>query len=288
MKLYHSSKERRDSHRPTPDITSAKSALSAELVDNSDDDDLFVREAKPRADLYLSDCNGIDQEERESRVEANRVKNMQAVHDNPPDLEWCTIFVGESCTPFQVKIPAVRLCDYLSTRICMMDGLVNVIDLSVNTTITPKDFITIAEFLQNGDFCPRLIETPGGQRLDGVVLQEEKHEAAGMVARTYAKASNIEFEHLQSLCVDKLKALHPYTPTTLMSVVGLLSKRQRNEDDAESELMRWIVDLLAESFWGVVGSDAHITLEGVMRGDADLRQMVVEKLASDPAMGFQA
>ncbi|KAF2487870.1 hypothetical protein BDY17DRAFT_320383 [Neohortaea acidophila] len=68
VKLYHSGKGRRDSHRPTPDITSAKSALSAELVDSSDDDDLFVREAKPRADLYISDCNGTDQEERESRV----------------------------------------------------------------------------------------------------------------------------------------------------------------------------------------------------------------------------
>ncbi|KAF2487871.1 hypothetical protein BDY17DRAFT_320384 [Neohortaea acidophila] len=154
--------------------------------------------------------------------------------------------------------------------------------------ITPKDFITIAEFLQDGDFCPRLIETPGEQRLDGVVLQEEKHEAAGMVARTYARASNIQFEHLQSLCVDKLKAVHPYTPTALMSVVGLLSKRQRNDNDAESELMRWMVDLLTENFWAVVRSDANITLERVMRGDPGLRQMVVEKLASDPGTGFQA
>lgn len=288
MKLYHSSKERRDSHRPTPDITSAKSALSAELVDNSDDDDLFVREAKPRAGLYLSDCNGIDQEERESGIEANRAKNMQAVHDNPPDQEWCTIFVGESWTPFQVKICAVRLCEFLSTRIHNVKGLGSVIELGADTTITSKDFITVAEFLQNGEFCPRLIETPEGQRLDGVVLQEEKYDAAGMVARTYTRASSIQFEHLQSLCVDKLKALHPYTPTTLMSVVGFLSKRERNDNDAESELMRWMVDLLTESFWAVVRSDANITLERVMRGDAGLRQMVVEKLASDPAMGFQA
>ena len=153
--------------------------------------------------------------------------------------------------------------------------------LSEEMGITREDFESIGEYLQKKDFGPRIVESDTHQRLEGVVLPEEKDEAAVKIAKTYRTASKIQFGDLQGLCVLKLKALYPLSPQYLLIVALIITRAERWGCDAEDEILEWLVSHVAERFWRLVEYE-HLNLKKVMLENEMLRQGVFRRLTGDP------
>ena len=190
--------------------------------------------------------------------------------------DTCTIFVGEKQTPFVVLRDAVGQCDFLADRVQFTEELKSHIYL--DDGIRDKEFMPIGEYLAKGEFAPRLIDKGTHQRLENVVLQEEKDEAAECITKVYLAASKVQFGALQLLCVDKLKVLYPLSSRSLLIVVTVITRAESWGCDAEDEIIGWLVDHVAERFWDMVAHEG-LTLTRVMSYNEELRQSVLAKLA---------
>ena len=79
------------------------------------------------------------------------------------------------------------------------------------------------------------------QRLEGVVLSEEKDKAAIAIAKVYLPACKIHFGALQQLCVDKLKALYPISSNNMLIVFVIAMKAVTNDCQVEHEIKVWFI-----------------------------------------------
>lgn len=96
----------------------------------------------------------------------------------------CTIFVGPEQTPFLVPTKSVGECDFLSDLVCFTEETRSHISLAHDTDVNAKEFVEIWDYMGNGDFVPRLIQSKTrGECLDRVVLPQEKDEAATKIAK---------------------------------------------------------------------------------------------------------
>ena len=200
----------------------------------------------------------------------------------------CTIFVGQEYAPFPASILAVNKCKFLSDRKRFDEELRDYIDLSEDSDIRREQFVPIAEYLQNGDkeFSPRLIDSGTHQRLEKVVLPEEKDQAAQRIAVTYNTAAKIQFGEVQLLCVEKLKVLYPLSPRTLLIVAMIVTRTETWGCDAEDEIQDWLVDHVTEHWWSLAEFEVR-NLKKVMGGNEVLSQRVFQKLADNPRAGWE-
>lgn len=264
---------------PTP-VSSNKrttSTKSSEELEVSDED-LFVRQSKSQSDPFE-----LSQDEK-------REKNLSYVQEHPPTDDCCTIFVGPEQTPFQVPKDKVGECDFLSDRVFFSEELRAHIDLSEMQNISAKEFDQVWNYMDKGDFAPRLIQTKfGGHGLEGIVLQEEKDAAATKIAKVYVTAAKIQHGNLQQFCAGKLRALYSLSSHALLTVLMIFIKAEESLSAAtmESEGREWLVDRVVENFWKLVKHE-NLSFTRLMNKESEIAYAVLARLGENPKLAIQA
>lgn len=197
--------------------------------------------------------------------------------------DFCTIFVGTAKTPFQVPMSSLDPIGSLSELVKFNDELKAHIDLSGESNVTAREFVPISEYLQHGDFAPRYIDKPGSlPRLDGLVIQEQKDQVAERCAFIFRTASQLQIAGLQSLVVNKLKALYPLSLLVILIVTRVGQDSEKWDCEAEGELFAWLVDHIAEYFFKLTAEHGKRLTE-ILGNIRDLQRAVMQKVAADPA-----
>ena len=199
--------------------------------------------------------------------------------------DTCTIFVGADQTPFMVSKEGVGACDFLANRVSFTEELKTHIELDEHSDITAKEFFPLADYLDKGDFEPRLINKGNLLlRLDGVFLPKERDSAAIAVSKVFLNAAKLWYETLQQLCVDKLKALYPLSLDALLTVLMIVSRADTHGSEAGEELKDWLTDHIAEFFWSLVEGKGP-TFKRLMYENPETRRRVLEKLGQNSNLG---
>ena len=298
---------------PTPISSGKKRMVSIEKqTKNEDSDDgLFVSEAKSQRDPFVSahdrqkartasrkavrdelysDKARIKLEPSPSTNNNQRVRaeNRKAVQDNPPGDDICTVFVGQTHVPFSVRKNegGIGECDFLSDLVVFTPEHGSHINLDEHVNINPRDFMPIADYLQYGEFTPRLVGSKSSPRLERVLLPEERDIAATNIAKIYLTGSKVQLAALQSLCVEKLKVLSPLNPKTLLIALMIVTKAAQYGCAEEKEVQEWLVDNVQQQFWTLVEREGA-TLARLMRTIPELWQHLSQKLAQNAELGFQ-
>ena len=155
----------------------------------------------------------------------------------------CTIFVGTAHTPFLVRKDAIGECDFLADLVTFTEDHKSHIKLydRKETNVEAEAFLPVHEYLTRQEFQPRLIDHVTYQRLEGVMLSEEKDTAAVNIAKIYLTASKIKFGRVQVLCMYKIKALYPMSSTSLLIVFQVLKRAELWGCDTEYQINGWFV-----------------------------------------------
>ncbi|KAK5128497.1 hypothetical protein LTR85_003165 [Meristemomyces frigidus] len=275
------SKGAKGSQLPTPGPTPVKQKHGASRIkgggieDEGYDDSLFVEEAPTQSDRYTS----------YDAAKLQRLREQQRHSDinMPPRDDICTIFVGDARTPFQVPMKAVAKCDFFSEQVQFTEQRGSHIDLSASTSVTARDFVPVHEYMHNGDFVPcltgRTRDSP--PRIKGLVIPEQRDKVAEQCAYIFRTASQLQFASLQSLAVEKLKALYPLSPIRILIVTRIAQDSFPWGCDAEGELFAWLADHISEYFYKLMAENGHLLVR-VLRHSDDLNQTVMNRVAENP------
>ncbi|KAK4547744.1 hypothetical protein LTR36_000702 [Oleoguttula mirabilis] len=236
----------------------------------TEDDGQFVKKKPAQSDRFTSYDNAKLQRLRQ-----------RSSNGGPPGDNVCTIFVGkDETTPFQVPMKAIADCEFLSEQVRFSEQKGSHIDLWTNTSIAAKDFVAIHEYMHIGDFVPRLTrDTP--PRIKGLVIQEQRDEVAERCAYIFRTASQLQLASLQSLAVEKLKALYPLSPLRILLVTRIAQNSYPWGCEAEGELFGWLADHIAEYFYALM-AEHGAALMGVLRNSDGLGQTVADRVAENP------
>ena len=257
----------------------------------SNEDDLFVRDAtERRATSYDPWLDGGDNDQEsqdeDSELQKARERNRQHVVNNPPMYDICTIFVGDEHTPYSISVDKLKKCEFLHSRLQSSEELKRYVNLFEEADISAKAFSPILQFLREKDFTPRTMGQGELQKIEKVVLQEEKDDAVDIIAKVYYTASKIQFDALQLACVNKLKVLSPLSLTSVLAVALYATYVASSGDKAEEEMMEWLADYLAKCYYTLM-SEEGATFVRVLRENKELRRRVIRKLHENPEMGWE-
>ena len=205
--------------------------------------------------------------------------------EHSPDS--CLILVGNETeqTPFVVPYKAVGqsdiLADQVEWRTCG-----NTINLAYDAEITATAFMPVAEYLRDGEFAPVLIDKNGLRHLAGVALQDEKHKPAVHAAYGYMVAAKLSLNDLQTLCFDKLSAIYPLSPLTLVYVLRLYAASPKWDAEVEGPMRDWLIAHVAEFYWVLVDQHGG-ALSRMLRQDEELSRGVHAMLANGESDGMR-
>ncbi|KAK5131105.1 hypothetical protein LTR08_001323 [Meristemomyces frigidus] len=244
--------------------------------DDYDDSSLFVEEANMHRDP--------SSDSHRSKLQKLRQDNEQSAIDNRPGIELCTIFVGNTKKPFQVPSAAVACSSFLSDQIHFTEALGSHIDLSDDREPTEEDFSPVWEYMHNNDFRPQYIDRrrPGSfPHLDGVIDADDRDKAAKLCGCVFRTASMLQLEALQSLAVDKLKALYPLSPLMILIVARCAQDSEHCMSDAKDELLAWLVDHVGDYYYQLITLHGKQLAEMLSRSPS-FEQSVADRVARNP------
>ena len=289
-----------DRRPPTPPFTPVKGRLGNGTNRpkndlDSDDDSLFVRQTRSQSDPFVFNANneaddedGDEKNMKDRSIRKQREENLKEVRADPPGDDTCTIFVGEAMSFFFAPREEVDECPFLSERSIITEELGHHIDLSRDTNIEADDFGPIAQYLQQGDFAPCLVEIGGQKCLEGVMIddvsEKEKREAMMQIAKVFNTANEMHFAALQWLCVNKLKAICSVGAKYVLVAAALLYEKCRSDSEVDSHVQEWLIDLLAEHFWTLVAKES-LALERIVGQNEELRRRLFRKMGKGPDLG---
>ncbi|KAK5169700.1 uncharacterized protein LTR77_005678 [Saxophila tyrrhenica] len=236
--------------------------------DSSDGEELFVR------DRRVDSAQGSVEEQRE--------KYRREVVARKHDYRECTIFVGEEHKPFFLPRDKISHYHYFSKSVQHSPELGNHIKLYENSSIKSPAFAPIHEFLITKDCAPYFLDRKTPQ-IEGVFSEETKDTAAQIIATIYVDAAKLQLDGLQTLCVRKIKAMHPLSGQSLMLLIRyseMVYKHEREHDDeyqSRGDLHHWLVDQVAERFFELYKLNS-LAMDRILREYRDFRETVVDRL----------
>ena len=153
--------------------------------------------------------------------------------------------------------------------------------------IQREQFEPVDKFLSSNEFAPHIVDGEAYPRLEKVVLQEEKDDAAQKIASVYRTASMLQCEALQTLCLEKWRVLAPLTPATLLIVLHYVYDLEHAPKGCEAEhnAKDWLTDHLVEYFMHVWQCEG-MTLQRCLQGNKELRKTVWRKLGENLETGM--
>lgn len=200
------------------------------------------------------------------------------------------LYVGENRTPFVVPKAAVSRYNLLSDQVRHKDVTGYYIGCDELEQANPKDFIDVAEFLQHGDFKPSLIETTTVPipHIEGITTGE-KSKVAENCGYAFLIARRLAMKDLQKLVVEKIRALYPLEPFSLLllsKIVFSMAPNADTDDDTVVEVRGLLIDHVFEYYYTLMEAHAS-TLRSVLMDYQDLASAVHERLARAPEGGGQ-
>lgn len=142
------------------------------------------------------------------------------------------------------------------------------------SSIHANDFSPVADFLNHGDYHPRLLDAGTGRaRLDGasVLTSEEKHLETLQCGIVFAIAHQVDLPRLQALAFSKMKFLNPYSPLEFLVFAHLsFGKGYAEADD-------FVVHHLVEHFWNLLDTEKEKFVDLVQGNDELASRVFLEK-----------
>lgn len=138
------------------------------------------------------------------------------------------------------------------------------------SSIHANDFSPVADFLNHGDYCPRLLDAGTGHaRLDGASFfsSEEKHLETLQCGIVFSIAHKMDLPRLQALAFSKMKFLESYSPFEFLVFAHLsFGKGCAEADD-------FVVHYLAEHFWNLLNVEKKKFVD-LVQGNNELASRV--------------
>lgn len=187
--------------------------------------------------------------------------------------------VGAEHEPFTLGKTNIEKCHYLSDLVRFDEELRSHIKLyDEDKNIAASAFAPVAEYLQSGDFRPRLLDRAIPQ-VEGVMMLEQHLEAVQKIASVYLTASKLHLASLQDLCLRKITSIQPMSAEALLLAVRYNACIENPDGGGviDSKLRPWLVDQVAEQFFKLYDI-CNVTMSRVMRDDARFREEVIVRL----------
>lgn len=89
---------------------------------------------------------------------------------------------------------------------------------------------------------------------------------------------------MQKVIYEKLQALYPLEPLSILIIAQVVSYMQMPENLYEEELAKWIIDHIVEYFWRLAAEHGG-ALQRLLEQNDDLRAAVYGRLAADGRLG---
>ncbi|KAL9609870.1 MAG: hypothetical protein Q9167_005388 [Letrouitia subvulpina] len=192
-----------------------------------------------------------------------------------PDL--VSVYVGNPHRIFQIERSAVSSSPFLEKLQAWNSTTGWYIMAPPLSSIHADDFFTVADFLNHGDYHPRLLDVGTSRtRLDGssAFSPEEKHLETLNCGIVFTIAHQVDLPRLQALAFSKIKFLKPYSPFEFLVFADLAFGKGCAEADD------FIVHYLAEHFWDLVDAEKE-KFVNLVHGNNDLESRVfLEKRSS--------
>ena len=195
----------------------------------------------------------------------------------------CTVFVGTKQTPFLVPRDAVGKCDFLNNLVIFDEHRRSHLVIESKLHVASHAFEPIAEYLQRGENGASLRCAYGPPRLNGPFAQQELDAAAVSMAKFYLTASKLQMSALQTLAFEKLKALSPLTPPTLVVVARYL--QLSGEWCNAPESLGWVVTHVTKCYWELV-TECGADFSRLLRGHSAMSIAVFESMAKNAQAGL--
>lgn len=146
-------------------------------------------------------------------------------------------------------------------------------------------FGAVVQFLNEGDFEPRLIERGQKDLLEGGTVNKE--EDVPRWGEVYCVAASLGMEDLQTLVCKKLNAMIEMAPLDIqifLQLVKIIFRNQHRETQVDRDLRLHLSHSVASRYYALMDGAAS-TMCRVMNDHEDLAQYVHSQLAKNPKMG---
>ncbi|CAK4034651.1 Hypothetical predicted protein [Lecanosticta acicola] len=213
---------------------------------------------------------------------------------SPPKMSTDKVKVVIDRSKAGIIIPreALKQCDYLASLEKYHAVLGHhVIDLTadkqaVALNLTEKEFSRLEDYFYTNDIGPQLLPDKDYDSKDpfGELEEAQKSLFGESLALAFVPACKIRHEPLQALIRDKIRALDPLPPFTILVMATVFANLPAPETVTEYYLQDWMADHLAESYWVLARKYPEVLQRGLEEHDT-LRRAVYSRLAVDGKMG---
>lgn len=195
----------------------------------------------------------------------------------------CRIFIGPNSTGIIVPLISLDPCSYLLERQSMDNGKI-IIDLrgdptALSLNLTEREFMKIYEYFHTTDLRPLDTHIPH-------LTSQQKSGYAEQLGLAFVAASKIQHELLEESIKEKLVAMYPLPPFTILALAKIISSMRITKEGARAEksVKDYVTDYVAMEFWGLARHQSD-ALQSLLKDHPDLRVRVFEKVSERLEMG---
>lgn len=149
--------------------------------------------------------------------------------------------------------------------------------------LTPKEFMPTFDYFRTGTIGPTLY---GDQFSDADLAGDKRSNLAEFFAKAFITAHKIHHAPLQSIIFNKIRALSPLDPLSILIVAERLRQIGSidEQNEVEEDIRAWMRDQMVSFYW-VIARDHTSALQGLLERDHELRMSIYEALAKYPLAG---